>query len=40
MGVEMHTIAQHSNNTHASEKREHTKHNDRVIAQERAQITL
>jgi hypothetical protein len=40
MGVETHTIAQRSNNTHTSEKRERMKHNDGVTAQERAQISL
>jgi hypothetical protein len=40
MGVEMHTRAQHSNNTHTSEKRDHTKHNGRVTSQERTQISL
>jgi hypothetical protein len=40
MGVEMHTRAQRNNNTRTSEKRQRTKQNDRVAAQERAQISL
>jgi hypothetical protein len=36
----MHTRAQHINNTHTNEKREHMNQNDRVTAQERAQISL
>jgi hypothetical protein len=40
MGIEMHTRAQHNNNTRTSEKRERTKHSDRVTTQEQAQIFL
>jgi hypothetical protein len=40
MGIEMHTRAQRSNNTHTSEKREHTNQNIGVTAQEHAQISL
>jgi hypothetical protein len=40
MGVETHTRAQCSNNTQTSEKRERMKQNDKVRAQERAQISL
>jgi hypothetical protein len=40
MGVETHTRAQRSNNTYKSEKRERTKHNNKVTTQERAQISL
>jgi hypothetical protein len=40
MGVETHTRAQRSNNTHTSKRRERTNQNDGVTAQERAQISL
>jgi hypothetical protein len=40
MWVETHIRAQHNNNMHTSEKWERTKHNDRVTAQEQAQISL
>jgi hypothetical protein len=38
-GVETHTRAQCNNNTH-KQRREHTNQNDKVTAQERAQISL